>query len=109
MIRKAAEIIGWSLESGRNDLFTDEDCLPWNPFDSRSDLHALVGLLEDKVREKRDLTMTLEPRRGHPYCVIFRPMRNMELSPEEQLMFDATNDDWLLAKLEALLKAVSDE
>lgn len=96
-IRKAAEVIGWEyLELMAGKQLVDKENKYYSPWLNRNDLHALCGLLEDKVREKHPgLIMTV----GQTCCGISIDDR----------FYESSNEDWLLAKLEALLKAVSDE
>lgn len=101
-IRKAAEIVGWGLYSDVHvGLYYDPEIEgPRNPVKCRGDLHALAGLLEDTVRKK------------HPGLTVTNNCTGASVYPEiyhhkGECLSD--NKDPLLAKLEALLKAVGDE
>ena len=103
LIRKAANAVGWWTEHGFPDgtrLYhgkADDELRVqyWRPEKRRADLHALVGLLEDKVREKYNGLCSVGVFAD---CCQFESMRTID-------PITTSGEDWLFAKLEALVTA----
>jgi len=95
LIRWAAEYVGWGreLESPAWDT-GKRDSLPGL---SRYDLHALVGLVEDKVRGDDHLLWDIEPQR----CVARKYRTGLHVATGEWI-----HKDPLIARLGALRQLV---
>ena len=95
-IREAAEIVGWKYAKHSKCYYIREryeDAIEyWYPSRQRSDLHALVGLLEEWCRE--EIKTPLSVQCGEVRCVV--KTKDYEI---EQVSLD-----WLHAKLFALLE-----
>ena len=111
LIRKAAEKVGWQWSSsvaknsadypGEIVEWRDQWGQHWKPTKDRTHLHALCGLLEDVVREKWPQI--------HIQCYLSAKQDGItNLFVANAGSQSARNRDWLLAKLEFLVR-VSDE
>lgn len=90
-IKNAALAVGWKPEGPKGCYCSKDAKFLRYPFESRGDLHALVGTFEDLVREESPGTTV----RVFDGCATV-------LTKDGSAKVTVGEKDWLMAKLEAL-------